>query len=80
MIVQVLLDKGANANAQGREYKNALQAAASGGHDMIVQVLLDKGADANPHGGHQRNGRKLPRCWNALKGLKITWPWKHLET
>ncbi|KAJ7842548.1 ankyrin repeat-containing domain protein [Mycena olivaceomarginata] len=79
-IVQVLLDKGADTNAQGGFYGNALQAAASEGHDNIFQVLLDKGANANSHGGCQKNKRKLPRCWGALKGLKIMWPWKHLKT
>ncbi|KAJ7795316.1 ankyrin repeat domain-containing protein [Mycena olivaceomarginata] len=50
-ICQLLLNKGADVNAQGGGYGNALQAAASGGHDKIVQVLLDKGADVNAQGG-----------------------------
>ncbi|KAJ7302491.1 ankyrin repeat-containing domain protein [Mycena albidolilacea] len=54
-ICQLLLKKGANVNAQGGRYGNALQAAASGGHANIVQVLLDKGADVNAQGGKYSN-------------------------
>ncbi|KAL8701797.1 MAG: hypothetical protein Q9201_004711 [Fulgogasparrea decipioides] len=46
-IVEMLLDKGADINAQGGEYGNALQAAITEGHDKVVQILLDKGADVN---------------------------------
>ena len=44
-LVQMLLDNGADVNAQGEEYGNALQAASSEGYDQVVQMLLDKGAD-----------------------------------
>ena len=48
MIVQLLLDKGAEVNAQDESfYSNALQAASEGGYEMIVQLLLDKGAEVN---------------------------------
>jgi ankyrin repeat protein len=50
-IVQLLLDKGANINAQGGYYGNALQAAAWRGKESVVQLLLDKGADINAQGG-----------------------------
>ena len=43
----MLLNKGANVNAQGGRYGNALYAASSGGHDQVVQILLDKEADIN---------------------------------
>lgn len=43
-VVQVLLEKGAEVNAQGGEYGNALQAASWGGHEKIVQLLLASGA------------------------------------
>ncbi|OHW99045.1 ankryin repeat protein [Colletotrichum incanum] len=54
-IVQMLLDKGADVNAQGSNYGNALQAASLEGHKEIVQMLLDKGADVNAQGGYYGN-------------------------
>ncbi|KAF2268003.1 ankyrin, partial [Lojkania enalia] len=42
--VQMLLDGGADVNAQGGRYGNALQAASSEGHEQIVRLLVDKGA------------------------------------
>jgi ankyrin repeat protein len=49
--VTLLLEKGADVNAQGGYFGNALQAASSGGHDSVVTLLLDKGADVNAQGG-----------------------------
>ena len=43
-IVQMLLEKGAEVNAQGGEYDNALQAASSRSYKKVVQMLLEKGA------------------------------------
>ncbi|KAF3356806.1 hypothetical protein VDGD_05270 [Verticillium dahliae] len=68
-IVQLLLDKGADVNAQGLwhgsglhgpsykggEYGNALYAASCEGHAEIVQLLLNKGADVNAQGGKYGN-------------------------
>jgi hypothetical protein len=39
-----LLDNGADVNAQGGHYGNAIQAASVGGHMGVVQLLLDKGS------------------------------------
>jgi ankyrin repeat protein len=39
--------KGANVNAQGGHYGNALQAASAHGDNDIVQLLLEKGANVN---------------------------------
>ena len=50
-MVKVLLDKGADINAQGGRYGNALQAASFGGYKQVVKTLLDKGADVNAQGG-----------------------------
>jgi len=49
--VQILVDRGANVNARGGEYGNALQAASSGGHDKVVQILINGGADITAQGG-----------------------------
>ena len=54
-IVELLLGKGADVNAQGGHYGNALQAASSRGYDKTVKLLLDKGADVNAQGGHYGN-------------------------
>ncbi|KAM3418309.1 hypothetical protein BST61_g4308 [Cercospora zeina] len=54
-IVQVLLDAGADVNADGGRYGNALQAACFNDRERIVQVLLDAGADVNAHRGPYSN-------------------------
>jgi ankyrin repeat protein len=56
-VVKMLLDKGADVNAQGGQHDNALQAASVGGHEQVVKMLLDRGADVNAQGG---------RCGNAI--------------
>ncbi|KAH8688294.1 ankyrin repeat-containing domain protein, partial [Ilyonectria robusta] len=48
--VQMLLEKSADINAKGGEYRSALQAASEGGHEKIVQLLLEKDADVNARG------------------------------
>jgi hypothetical protein len=51
-IVQILLNKKADVNAQGGDYDTALTAASLEGHEKIVQILLDKKVDVNAQGGH----------------------------
>ncbi|KAJ5963373.1 uncharacterized protein N7479_003249 [Penicillium vulpinum] len=46
-VVQVLLEQGADVNAEGGHYRNALQAACSSGYDNIAQMLLKWGANVN---------------------------------
>ncbi|RSL87112.1 hypothetical protein CEP51_002393 [Fusarium floridanum] len=50
-----LMKKGADVNAQGGMYGNALQAASSEGHLDIVRLLVEKGADVNAQGGEYVN-------------------------
>ncbi|KAK3171221.1 hypothetical protein OEA41_003305 [Lepraria neglecta] len=50
-IVQILLEKDADVNAEGGKYGTALTAASEGGHEKIVQILLEKDADVNAEGG-----------------------------
>jgi ankyrin repeat protein len=54
-VVKRLLDAGADVNAQGGRYSNALQAASAGGHNNIFQWLLEAGADVNAQGGWYGN-------------------------
>ncbi|KAF7176013.1 hypothetical protein CNMCM7691_001188 [Aspergillus felis] len=49
--VELLIEKGADVNAQGGDYGYALQAASYQGHKEVVQLLLEKGADVNAQGG-----------------------------
>lgn len=50
-VLDLLINCGADVNAQGGQFGNALQAAARGGHGEIVKLLLDRGADVNAQGG-----------------------------
>ncbi|KAK4243683.1 DNA methylase, N-6 adenine-specific, conserved site [Corynascus novoguineensis] len=50
-IIQLLLNKGADVNAQGGQFGTALQAAVYTGATEIIQLLLNKGADVNAQGG-----------------------------
>ncbi|CAG8135010.1 unnamed protein product [Penicillium nalgiovense] len=55
MVVQLLLDRGADVNTRGGKYGNTLQAASSYSNEMVVQLLLDRGADVNTRGGKYGN-------------------------
>ena len=46
-VAKMLLEKGADVNAQGGRYGNALQIASSRGYEQVVKILLDKDADVN---------------------------------
>ena len=54
-VVKTLLDAGAEVNAQGGYYGNALQAASVGGDEQVVKTLLDAGAEVDAQGGHYGN-------------------------
>jgi ankyrin repeat protein len=43
-VVKMLLDKGADVNAQGGHYGNALQVASARGHKAVVKMLVSRGA------------------------------------
>jgi hypothetical protein len=84
--VKVLLDKGAEVNAQGGAYDNALQPASIVGHHQIVTLLRDKVAEFNVQGGHYGNavqadsGEGHKQVVNLLldKEKKRPQPWKNL--
>jgi ankyrin repeat protein len=50
--VKLLLENGAEVNAEGGEYGNALQAASFRGNEAIVKLLLENGAEVNAEGGN----------------------------
>lgn len=54
-ITGLLLEKGADVNAQGGVYGNALHAASEGGHEQVVKTLLNKGANVNAQGRRYGN-------------------------
>jgi hypothetical protein len=54
-VVRLLIEAGADVNAQGGDYGSALQGASLIGNKAIVQLLLEKGADVNAQGGYYRN-------------------------
>ncbi|KAK0721573.1 Pfs, NACHT and ankyrin domain protein [Lasiosphaeria miniovina] len=55
LVAQYFITKGADVNAQGGYYGNALQAASAQGHQEIVKLLLAKNADVNAQGGYYGN-------------------------
>ena len=54
-VTKLLLNKGAEVNAQGGHHGSALQAASAGGHEQVVKILLDAGAEVNAQGGDYGN-------------------------
>lgn len=48
--VRLLLENGADVNAQGEDFGSALQGAAHSGHDKVVALLLESGAEINAQG------------------------------
>lgn len=61
-ITKLLLDQGADVNAQCGSYGNALQAASFKGYEAVVQLLIFAGADVNAIGG---------RFGNALQSAAV---------
>jgi ankyrin repeat domain-containing protein 50 len=56
LAARMRLESGANINAQGAQYGNALQAAAAyGGNEPVVKLLLNHGAEINAQGGQYGN-------------------------
>ena len=74
--VRLLLDWGADVNAQGGEYGNALQAAVTGDNVLeVVQLLLARGVDVNAQGGEYGNALQAAVCRvsgdNALEVVQL---------
>ena len=54
-LLELLLDRGADVNAQGGVFGNALQMASFVGNKEIVELLLNRGANVNMEGGKYGN-------------------------
>jgi ankyrin repeat protein len=70
-VVKMLLDKGADVNAQGGDYGNALQAASARGYEQVVETLLDKGADVNKQGGLYSNALNAAAVESHIATLEL---------
>ncbi|KAF8233575.1 ankyrin, partial [Tricholoma matsutake] len=62
--VQRLIEKGADVNAQGGRYGNALHAATWNGNQEIVKLLIKKEANVNVQGGKYGNALQTA-SWNG---------------
>ena len=69
--IQLLLDKGADANAQSGKYGSALQAAALSGSIGAVQLLLDKGADVNAQGGEYGSALQVAAHSGRIRAIQL---------
>jgi len=49
-MVEILMERGADVNAQGGRHGNALQAASHRGHGKVVELLMERGAEVNAQG------------------------------
>lgn len=69
VIVRLLLEQGAEVNAQGRGYSTALTVASSEVHDSVVRLLL-KAASVGGIVGYRWAGRMAGQC-AALRGHDV---------
>jgi len=70
-VVRVLLEHGADVNAQGGNYGTALQIASVMGHLEVVRVLLEHGADVNAQGGEYSNALQVASTSGCLEMVRI---------
>ncbi|GAW17393.1 hypothetical protein ANO14919_068500 [Xylariales sp. No.14919] len=64
--VSRLLERGADVNAQGGMYGNALQAAClRRGKRKLIELLLERGADINAQGGFYGSALQAACCWGG---------------
>jgi ankyrin repeat protein len=70
-IVWELLESGADVNAQGGKYGNALQAVLCQGHIEISHLLLERGADVNAQGGEYGNALQAASLWGHTEIVRL---------
>ncbi len=61
-LLEQLIETGADVNARGGTYGNALQVASYEGHQEVIHLLLDEGADVNAPGGIYGNALQAASC------------------
>lgn len=66
-----LIKKGADVNAQGGVYGNALRAASEKDYQEIVRLLLGQGADVNVQGGEYGNALQAASVEGYHKIIKL---------
>jgi ankyrin repeat protein len=70
-IVELLLEAGADVNAQDGEYGTALHAASFRGREQIVKLLLKAGADVNAQGGNYRSALRAALSEDGEQAVKL---------
>ncbi|KAJ5660357.1 Pfs NACHT and Ankyrin domain protein [Penicillium longicatenatum] len=68
---KALIGKGADVNAHGGYYNNALQATSAEGHRDILKLLLDQGAEINAEGGHYGSALQAASAEDHLDIVKL---------
>jgi len=65
---------GADVNARGGSYGNALQAASAKDYREVVRMLLDAGADVNARGESHGNALQVasPNGYREVARIPIT--------
>ncbi|KAF5345769.1 hypothetical protein D9758_011867 [Tetrapyrgos nigripes] len=70
-MILLIMAKGADVNAQGGKYSNALQAASYAGSVDIVKLLLEKGADVHAQGGEYGNALQAASYGGSIDIVKL---------
>jgi ankyrin repeat protein len=70
-VSKALIHQGADIDARGGEYGNALQAACFRGYTTVVSVLLDQGADLNAQVGQYGNALQAACCGGHEKIVEL---------
>ncbi|EUC45214.1 hypothetical protein COCMIDRAFT_36994 [Bipolaris oryzae ATCC 44560] len=73
-VVKLLLNAGAEVNAKGYRYSNALVAALESGNECIAKILLEAGANVGPddqYKGALHHAIQGPRCTPSLVSILL---------
>jgi ankyrin repeat protein len=71
IVALLVFEDGADINAQGGVYGNALQAASFKGHNKTVKLLLAHGADINAQGGRYSNALQAASARGHNKTVEL---------